>query len=121
MIAHTRKQLVIMAVLLLAGCNSQTGSDVVPAQSRSKWTKVERPLAIDVRVGYATAEGFWQSTSPTDGKQLVSPIGVRISCHRTEGTCRELDVVVQFVVLKPNSVEYQITSWSDGGGVADDA
>jgi len=93
------------------------------APNMPKWTKVEIPLKVyyHERSGYVSAEGFWQSTSPSSEKQLVSPIAVHVTCERAEKSCRELEASVFMGVLKPDLLEYDVTSWNDEGIVADES
>jgi hypothetical protein len=101
-------------------------SEVVRAdETHSKWTKVEMPLKVyhhepPGQGYYVSAEGFWQSTSPSRERQLVFPIAVKISCQRSDKTCREADAIVQLGILKSDLLEYEISSWSNDGVVADD-
>jgi hypothetical protein len=120
----------ILLGLLGIGCDvwrSRTGVNVVHADEQTKWAKVEVSLKVYHREhrgspssGYASAEGFWQSTSSSKDKQLVFPIAVSIWCSHSKETCTESDATVAFGVLKPTLIEYQISSWTDDGVVADD-
>jgi hypothetical protein len=93
----------------------------VPA---TKWFKNEISLTVyhhEMRgFGRASAEGFWQATSTENGKQLAWPIAVKIECDREMKVCREADAVVQLGLLQPELVEYEISSWTSAGIVADD-
>lgn len=121
--------LILFALLGLAFDirRSRTEVNVVHADEQAKWTKVEVPLKIYHRQyrsspssGYASAEGFWQSTSASKDKQLVSPIAVNIWCSHSQKTCTESDATVSFGVLKAALLEYEVSSWTDDGIVADD-
>lgn len=130
---------VFMLLLSVFSCNrgalrSESGNVAHAAEPQAaKWFKNEIPLTVHVsvdpaipRIGYgghgsASANGFWQSTSTEKGKQLVWPIAVKIECDREAKVCRETDATVQLGFLQPDEVEYEISSWSEHGIVADDA
>jgi hypothetical protein len=107
--------------------NSSSALESVHAdEARAKWTKTEIPLKVYRHeapggYGHASAEGFWQSTSPSKGRQLLFPIAVKISCERGEHTCREADAIVQLGILKSELLEYDISAWTEAGIVADDS
>lgn len=86
------------------------------------WSKSEIPLHVinDNRIGWAEAEGFWQSTNASEGQQLAEQIAAKIECTRAESVCRESDAVVFMGTLEPDSHEYAISSWTSAGIVADD-
>jgi hypothetical protein len=68
----------------------------------------------------ASADGFWQSVSSDKERQLVSPVAVKIRCDRGEKICREIDAIVDLgLVLKPDLIEYEISSWTESGITAD--
>src|SRR5580704_8996006 len=97
------------------------------AAETSKWAKVEIPLKIyyhQSRVlpnaGIASAEGFWQSTSSSKDKQMAFPVSVTIECTRSEKSCTESEASIVLGVLKADLLEYDISSWTDDGIVADD-
>jgi hypothetical protein len=128
--AQPMKKIVAFATLLaLFNCShsrslSRGKSGVVHADeiSSPKWTKVEIPLSVSHydRLGIAYAQGFWQSTSLSKDKQLVSPVAVKIECNNSDKTCREAEASVFLGVLQADLLEYDITSWTAGGIVADD-
>jgi hypothetical protein len=99
-------------------------SEVVHADQAPspRWTKVEIPLTVSHydKLGLAYAQGFWQSTSLSKDKQLVSPIAVKIECNNSDKTCRESEASVFLGVLQADLSEYDITSWTPNGIVADD-
>ena len=70
--------------------------------------------------GIATAHGFWVATDTSKGKQLVDDIAVEIECARTEGVCKEHDAALLMGLLQPESHEYEISNWDQGGILADD-
>jgi hypothetical protein len=123
---------VTLISLLVVGCSIRAGlplrseSNTVPADDGPRWTKVETPLTVyhhktpTNNSDYASAEGFWQSTSSSKDKQSVFPIAIKISCDRYSKTCREAEATVAFGVLKPDLIEFAISSWTDSGIVADD-
>lgn len=87
-----------------------------------KVIKSEIPLTVYHHESYgrASAEGYWMSTDSNDGKQLASQIAARIECDREEHFCRESDATIFLGLLKPESHEYAISSWTPEGIVADD-
>jgi hypothetical protein len=90
-----------------------------------KWTKMEVPLKVgrleSSNWKYVTVQGYWQSTSESKDKQLLSPIAAKISCDGGEKICREVDATVEFgSILSPALLEYEISTWTDTGIVADD-
>lgn len=95
-------------------------------QSTARWVKTETSLEVfhfkSRRSSYETADaqGFWQSTSTSKDKQLVFPIAVKISCDRGEKVCREVDAAVQLGILEPILLEYEVSTWTGTGIVADD-
>ncbi len=125
-----RKILALLASLAVVGLCYKIGRSrndtVAYAAETSKWTKVEIPLSVyhhESRArnsGYAGAEGFWQSTSPSKDKQLVFPVAVKISCTRYNENCTESEASVVFGVLKADLLKYEIMSWTEQGVVADD-
>jgi hypothetical protein len=128
-----KKSMALLTLLCLVGFISDTHrspviSNAVHADDAltPKWTKTEIPLHVGHHeMGnwkYATVIGFWQSTSTTRDKQLLSPIAVQISCDSSEKICREADATVEFgAILSPALIEYGITAWTDAGIVADDS
>ena len=70
--------------------------------------------------GFANAEGYWESTDTNPDKHLVSDVAVKISCSKDEQLCREIQASLFMGVLKPDSVEYTITSWTKQGILGDD-
>ncbi len=124
--------LFLFAVLTTVGIRreierSHDVSNVVHADEAptAKWTKTEIPLTLGRLEArnwkYVTAQGFWQSTSTSKDKQLLSPIAVKISCDGGEKICREADATVEFgAILSPGLIEYEISTWTDAGIVADD-
>lgn len=123
-----KKIFVLLVSLSLLGCSRgpqwSESTTVVHAAEMSTWTKTEIPLTVHHDElpgdGSAFAQGFWQSTSSETDKQLVFPIAVRISCDREEKVCREADASVQLGILQPELIEYDISSWTRAGIVADD-
>ncbi len=118
------KNAIPAAFLLTVLCTLRSGTEVkvVHADDKPKWTKVEIPLTVDHddNLGLATADGFWQATSTSSHRQLISPIAVKISCDRSEKVCRESDATVFVGVLKADLLVYDVSSWNDKGVVADD-
>jgi hypothetical protein len=121
----------LLTLLALVGLSYKIGRSrdetVVHAAEASKWAKVEIPRNVYhhesralPNAGIAGAEGFWQSTSASKDKQLVSPVAVKISCTRSDKTCTESEASVVFGVLKADLLEYDVTSWTEEGVVADD-
>ena len=90
-----------------------------------RWTKTEIPLRVfHEKIGAyesARASGFWQTTSGSKDKQLVFPIAVEIACDHDEKVCREADATVEMGILRSEMLEYDVTSWTDDGIVADDS
>lgn len=62
--------------------------------------------------GGVTVDGMWYATSSIKDKQLVDPIAVKIDCDRAVHICREFDATVSMGMLKPDSDDYKITSWT---------
>jgi hypothetical protein len=127
----TSSILLLSLVLLLMGCTTSGGplspeSNVVHAGEppvQARWAKTEIPLTVlhyESPFGHALAQGFWQSTSSSKGKQLIFPIAVTIACDREQRMCREADATVQMGILNSELVEYEIATWKSTGIVADD-
>ena len=119
-----KKAFAVAALLVIFGLSfnvrrSRSQSSAVHADETSKWTKVETPLAVYVHKGYASAEGFWQSTSSGKDKQLAFPIAISIGCTQSKMTCTESQASVVLGLLKADLVEYDISSWAEDGVVAD--
>src|SRR5579863_1049221 len=118
----------LMAALALMGFGYYSGrsrseSNLLHADEAAKWTKTEIRLTVnhDERFGLAYAQGFWQSTSPSKDKQLLSPIAVKIECNRHDKTCKESEASVLLgSILQADLLEYEITSWTGDSIVADD-
>lgn len=126
-----RKTVGLLALLALVGLSYRIARSrnetTVYAAETSKWANVEIPLRIYhdqsralPNAGIAGAEGFWQSTSSSKDKQLAFPVAVKISCTHSDKTCTESEASVVFGVLKADLLEYDISSWTDDGIVADD-
>ena len=125
-----KKLFSVLMLLSILGCNGGSSrpesANVVHASEATapKWIN-EIPLTVyrhEVRgYGHVSAEGFWQATSTEKDKQLVWPIAVKIECDREPKVCRETDAVVQLGLLQPDSVEYEISSWTSTGILADDS
>lgn len=103
---------------------SSQKSDLVAKTSR--WVKMEVPLVVshDESTGWASAEGFWQSTNPNKDQQLANPIAAKITCAHDEKICREVDATVMVFMLpwgslNADSVEYSVFTWTRTGIVAD--
>jgi len=117
----------VLALLALMGISYKLGlsrnSEVAHAEEISRWTKVEIPLNLshEDRLGLANAQGFWQSTSTSKDKQLAFPVAVKIECDMSERICRESQASVLLGVLQADLLEYDITSWTAEGVVADEA
>jgi hypothetical protein len=71
------------------------------------------------RFAYASAEGYWKAMDDSPGKQLVSNVAVKISCERDERLCKENDAAIFMGLVKPDLVEYKISSWTEEGIAAD--
>jgi hypothetical protein len=116
--------LLVLLVLAYSVGNLRSWSEVVHADQppSSRWTKVEVPLTVrhEDRVGLAYAQGYWQATSLSKDKQLLSPIAVKIECNKLDKSCRESEATVFLGVLQADLLEYDITSWTTNGIVADD-
>lgn len=120
----------LLTLLALVGLSYNVGRQrngtVIHAAETSKWTKVEIPLKIYhhesralPNAGIAGAEGFWQATSSSQDKQMAFPIAIKISCTRSDKTCSESEASIVLGVLKADLMEYDISSWTDEGIVAD--
>jgi len=70
-------------------------------------------------IGYVSAEGHWRPTDNAPDKQLVNKIAVKLRCEREQHVCREIDASLFMGVLTPDLTEYEISSWTDTGIVAD--
>jgi hypothetical protein len=117
--------LILVLAAVLAGAVHFAGRrherNIVHADTQPKWGKMEMPLKVYHHPGMASVDGFWQSVSSDKEKQLVWPIAVKITCDQQSKLCRELDATVQLGILSPDSVEYEISSWTRTGIVADDS
>jgi hypothetical protein len=103
-----------------------TISDIANGFMRGpKWTKTEVPLSVihndQPGIAYAHVEGYWVSTDPSSDKQLVGQTAVEIECIRDDHICRENDASMFMGMLKPDTEEYEISSWTNGGIKADNA
>ena len=127
-----KNTLALLALLALVGLSYKIGlprnETAVYAAETSKWAKVEIPIKIYhhesralPNAGIAGAEGFWEATSSSKDKQMAFPVSVKISCTRSDKTCRESEASVVLGVLKADLLEYDISSWTDDGIVADDS
>jgi hypothetical protein len=124
----TVASLAVLALVVFFGSGverSPSGTNTVHADEALKWTKVETPLSVyhhESRApnsGYAGAEGFWQSTSSSKDKQLAFPMAVSINCTQNNMACTESQATVVLGLLKADLVEYEISSWTKDGVVAD--
>jgi hypothetical protein len=93
--------------------------NAVHADETGKWKKIETPLRVFDHNGYASTEGFWQSTSSSKDKQLAFPVAVSITCTRNKLTCTESQATVVLGFLKADLVEYVISGWTEDRVVAD--
>jgi hypothetical protein len=103
-----------------------TISDITNGFMRGpKWTKTKVPLTVihndQPGIAYAHVEGYWVSTDPSPDKQLVGQTAVEIECTRDDHICRENDASMFMGMLKPDSEEYEISSWTNSGIEADDS
>jgi hypothetical protein len=86
----------------------------------------EIPLTLShydgARWASAHATGYWQATDPSKDKQLASTIVAEINCSkdRDEQICRESDAALFMGLLQPQTEEFQVSSWTPNGIVADD-
>jgi hypothetical protein len=127
-VRKTCERLGLAALIAVSFITQHKGAEpnITYADERAKWVKTEMPLTIyhhesrALNAGYASAEGFWQSTSSSKDKQLVSPVAVKIECTRDDKTCKESEATVLLGVLKADLLEYTITSWTEDGIAADD-
>ena len=117
------KRFAALTALCLAFVVLRTDAPKLPKvhadEPRSKWTKVETPLKVDRYDTFVAVDGFWQSTSSQDGKQLAFPIVVSIECERGEKMCKEAAASVQLGTLTSELSEYESASWTKAGVVAD--
>ncbi len=127
---------VAVALLFFASCQAAPAQIVSNAPSSQKptltgrtprWVRMEVPLHVghDESIGWASAEGFWQSTSSSKDMQLAYPIAAKITCDRDEKICREVDAcLLTFILpggsLHADSADYTVSTWSGTGIVADD-
>ena len=110
--------MVAMPILGFCAGRWRSETNVVHADEAAKWTKVETPLKVfdDDSHGYASAEGFWQSTSSSKDKQLVYPVAVKIVCTRSSMTCDEWGEPVMILgALSADLTEFDISSWTKEG------
>ncbi len=91
----------------------------IRSSGEPKWTTDEYPLTVYHDGDFASADGFWQSTSSSNDMQLMAPSASKITCDRSEKICREADAGVFIGILQAGTVEYDISSWNDEGIVAD--
>jgi len=84
-----------------------------------KLQKAPVPLTVGHSSSYATAEGYWQPTDKTPGNQLVSAVAVQIHCYRAEKVCWEAQASIFVGKLGPELIEYDVSSWTNSGIVAD--
>lgn len=114
----------VLALLAMLGCSrhstSETNAAAHAAGEGPKWVKTETALRVGDYDGLVLAQGFWQSTSSSRERQLVSPIAVKIECHREERVCREADAEVFMGILQSDLHEYTVSAWTRAGIVADD-
>lgn len=68
---------------------------------------------------HASAEGYWKAMDDSPGKQLVSNVAVKITCERDERLCKENQASIFMGLVKPDLVEYKISSWTADGIAAD--
>jgi hypothetical protein len=121
-----KSSIVLLAMVCLLGLGSigiacsRKMSKVVQGDETPRWIKTEIPLTVDGLWGQASAEGFWQSTSTGKDKQLLGPIAVTLRCNRDEKICREADAAVVWGILSSGLVEYEVSTWTDAGIIADD-
>jgi hypothetical protein len=98
---------------------------VAPASEVPKWYVTEIPLTVShyelPGYEYASADGFWKSTSTSKDKQLMDVIAVKLSCVREEQKCREADASMFMGIMEAQLSDYDITSWTKDGIVADDS
>ena len=96
---------VAVALLFFASCQAAPAQIVSNAPSSQKdsladkaprWIRMEVPLHVlhDESIGWASADGFWQSVDSSNDKQLAYPIAATITCNRDEKICREADAYV---------------------------
>ncbi len=87
-----------------------------------KLVHAETSLTIshDERFGMAYTTGYWVATDSDPGKQLASTIVADIRCDKSEHVCRESDATLFIGLLQPQTQEFEITSWTSHGIVADD-
>ena len=108
------------------GSKPQSSQKDSLAEKAPRWVRMEVPLHVshDESIGWASAEGFWQSTSTSRDQQLAYPIAVKITCNRDEKICREAEAAVMTVILPGGSLqadmgEFTVSSWTRNGIVAD--
>lgn len=119
---------VLTLVAAASGAWAQSTQKNDLANKTPRWVKMEVPLHVyhDESIGWASAEGFWQSTSPSKDQQLAYPIAVKITCDRDEKICREVEATVMRLMLpmgalRADSVDYTVSTWTPTGIVADNA
>jgi hypothetical protein len=120
-----RKIVALFALLAVAGLSyefERGHTETVQADEAAKWVKIETPLKVfdHEDTGYASAEGYWQSTSSSKDKQLAYPIAVKVTCTRSSMICHESEAsVVILGALSVDLTEFDISSWTRDGIVAD--
>ena len=67
----------------------------------------------------ASAEGYWKEMDDSPGKKLVGNVAVSIGCDREERLCKESQALVFGGLVKPDLVEYKVSSWTATGIVAE--
>jgi hypothetical protein len=99
-----------------------SGGRIVQAQEISTWIATEIPLTIDhdEKLGFASVQGYWQSTDPSKDKQSMPPVAVIIECTRFNKNCGVFQASVSQGVLMPEPGDYYIANWTTDGIVADD-
>ena len=71
------------------------------------------------RYAHAHAEGYWKEMDDSPGKKLVSNVAVTLTCDRDERLCKESQASVFLGLVKPDLVEYTVSSWNSTGIVAE--
>jgi hypothetical protein len=86
---------------------------------------VKSPQPLEVshyehgRYASASAEGYWKEMDDSPGKKLVSNVAAKVSCDRDELLCIESQAAIFIGLVKPDLVEYKVSSWTTNAIVAD--
>jgi hypothetical protein len=76
---------------------------------------------FDGTADYISVDGMWYATSAIPNKQLIAPIVVKIECTKSAAVCREVDATVAMGILRPDTTDYAISTWTAERIAAEDS